>query len=103
MDAIANAKVKGLDLINHETTPIASMQLREGDLLIAMEPWQAELIKQSDGICYQLTLLGIWGLPVTPAIQDPYGASDDYFINCFAFIEHCIHEITKRVDAKKAD
>lgn len=80
------AALNGHDLSRHQTTAIDSLSPRKGDLLIAMEPWQAARLRAAypDIAC---TLLGLWVSPMTPHIEDPYGASDAYFQRCFALIE----------------
>ena len=96
-DAIQAAQVKGIDLSEHRTIPIQSLALRETDLLLVMEPWHLECIAQEYGNKYRSTLLGLWGCPVSPHIQDPYGASSVYFNHCFNYIEKTVHEVAKKV------
>jgi protein-tyrosine-phosphatase len=89
--------IKGIDLKKHRTTPLQALNLNEGDLLIAMEPWQVEFLKSEFGKEYKCTLLGLWSEVVTPYIGDPFGASAQYFINCFNYIENSVHEITSKI------
>lgn len=96
-DAMRAAARKGFDLGNHKTTPIKSLTFRENDILIAMEPRQAQYLNQEFGDKNRCSLLGLWGQPVTPHIQDPFGASEEYFDNCFNYIEVCIHEIAGKI------
>lgn len=94
--AIFVAAEKGIDLQNHRTSRVQSLSIRKHDLFVAMEPYQIEYLKQEfkENPC---TLLGLWGKPVIPHIQDPYGASDAYFHHCFYFIEKSVYEIVKKV------
>jgi protein-tyrosine phosphatase len=96
-DAVRAARVRGVDLEDHKTTPIMYMVLRKTDLLVAMEPWQVEFMERHlvRGYCY--TLLGLWFKPVNPHIQDPYGASSDYFDHCFKYIEDAVHVISEKI------
>ena len=96
-DAVQAARVKGIDLSEHRTTPIQSLVLRETDLLLVMEPWHLECITQECGNKCRSTLLGLWGCPVSPYIQDPFGASSVYFNHCFNYIEKTVHEVAKKV------
>lgn len=96
-DAIQTAKARGTDLSNHKTTPIQSLNIHDTDLLLVMEPWQLEYITREYGKKYRCTLLGLWGVPVNPYIQDPYGASSLYFNHCFNYIEKTVHEVAKKV------
>ena len=96
-DAIIAAEAKGVDLSKHRTSPIQLLDIRENDLLVAMEPRQAEYIVREYGEKCRCSLLGLWGSPVSPHIQDPYGASLKYFNNCFTYIEKSVHEIACKI------
>jgi len=96
-DAIHAAAMRGMDLTGHRTTPIQSLVFGKRDLLLAMEPWQIEYIGQEFGEKYRCSLLGLWGHPVNPHIQDPYGASTAYFNHCFNYIEKSVHEIARKI------
>ena len=95
--AIQVAKSRNIDLKTHRTTPIQELSLRKNDLFVVMEPLQAELLKEMYGKEYGCTLLGLWGRPVSPHIQDPYGMSDAYFGHCFNHIEKSVHELLSKV------
>lgn len=94
--AIMIADMRGVNLQDHKTTRVQSLSVRPNDLLIAMEPWQLDYLKNEfkDNSC---TLLGLWGKPINPHIHDPYGASEEYFHRCFCYIEKSIDEITKKI------
>lgn len=96
-EAIIVGAEKGIDLAHHRTTPIQSLVLDKSDLLVVMEPWQAEYINQEYGEKCRCSMLGLWGRPVKPHIQDPYGASSLYFNYCFDYIEKAVHEITSKI------
>jgi len=97
--AIKTAAAKGIDLSQHRTTAIQSMAFKPTDLFIAMEPWQVERIAQEIGKDCKCSLLGLWGVPASPHIQDPYGASTTYFKNCFNYIEESVNEIARKIKA----
>jgi len=96
-DAVEIAATRGIDLSNHKTTPVMSVTLRETDLLLAMEPWQAEYLDRSLKTGHYISLLGLWSLPLRPHIVDPYGLSRTYFNNCFEYIENSVHEVSKKI------
>ena len=96
-DAVRAARARGVDLKEHKTTPIMYMVLKKTDLLIAMEPWQAEFLKRHLMRGYGSTLLGLWFDPVRPHIQDPYGSSYGYFNYCFEYIERSVNAISEKV------
>ena len=95
--AIKVAVSRGIDLKSHRTTPIQELSLKKNDLFVVMEPWQAEQLKAMYGKEYGFTLLGLWGRPVNPHIQDPYGMSEAYFNSCFNYIEKSVHELFSKV------
>jgi protein-tyrosine-phosphatase len=101
--AVSTAANRDIDLKEHKTTPFKSVTIMSNDLLVAMEPWQVDFIKQNLGRENLITLLGLWGKPVNPHIQDPFGASNKYFDNCFNYIEKSVHEITRKIDKRKYD
>lgn len=96
-DAIKIAASRGFDLTHHKTTPLTSASLEEADLILVMEPWQAETLSANLNKKYQVTLLGLWSYPQRPHIQDPYGRNEIYFNNCFKYIEKSVYEITKKI------
>lgn len=98
--AIRAAQAKDINLTDHKTRKIQSLDFRESDLFVVMEPWQAEYISRELGEKYKCSLLGLWGSPVHPYIQDPFGGSSTYFINCFDYIEKSVHEITGKINRK---
>jgi len=101
--AIREAEAKGIDLSKHRTTPMQSLAIRDSDLFVAMEPWQIECIGREFGEKYRCSLLGLWGRPVNPHIQDPYGASSVYFSNCFNYIEKSVHEVASKISKTSRD
>ena len=97
-EAIKASAKRGFGLSDHKTTTVQSLALKKTDLLIAMEPWQANFLYRKlavdKGMCL---LLGLWGKPATPYIHDPYGHSPEYFNNCFDCIEESVYEIAKKI------
>lgn len=95
--AIITAKAMGYDLSAHRTTPIMYPILKKNDLLIAMEPWQAELLMTNLARHHHITLLGMWGNPIKPYIPDPFHSSAAYFERCFNYIERSVHAIANKI------
>ena len=83
------------------TTPLKSVRIGKRDLLVAMEPLQAGYLKQNLSPNKMVTLLGLWGKPANPYIQDPYGRSRKYIDNCFNYIEKSVHEIIREISKAK--
>jgi len=94
--AIEISAKRGYDLSAHHTKPVQSLVLERSDLLVAMEPWQAEYLQDNFGSGHVCTLLGLWSKPVTPYIHDPYGSSPDYFDKCFTYIEQSVTEMLRK-------
>lgn len=94
---IYTAQMMGYDLSNHRSTPVMYPTYSKSDLLIAMEPWQGELVRQNLALEYNTTLLGLWGIPKQPYIHDPYMSSGSYFIHCFKYIEKSVHALIDRI------
>ena len=94
--AVLTARKMGFHLEEHKTTPIMYLILRKSDLLVAMEPWQATFLEQHLIRKHGCTLLGLWSRPISPHVQDPFGASSTYFRHCFAYIEKSVYEIAKK-------
>ncbi len=95
--ALTAAAVLGFSLTEHRTTPLQNLDLRDNDLLVAMEPWHARFLQQSLGTDRACTLLGLWGPVVLPHVHDPYGATASYFNNCFSYLENAVHEIDRKI------
>jgi len=95
--AIITAKSLGYDLTTHRTTPVMYPVFKKTDLFIAMEPWQAEIIKKNLSRKHHATLLGIWAKPTCPYIDDPYLRSESYFKYCFNYIEKSVHAISDKI------
>jgi protein-tyrosine phosphatase len=95
--AIRAASLRGVDLKTHRTTPIQDLVLGKNDLLVVMEPWQVEHLKEKYGNDYEYTLLGLWGRPESPHIHDPYGRSSSYYNHCFNYIDASVHEILRKI------
>ena len=93
IDAQKAAKELGYDLSQHKTTPVMYVILKKTDLLVAMEPWQADFLTKHLCRNHQCTLLGLWNQPALPHIQDPYGASSLYFERCFTLIQQGVREL----------
>lgn len=93
--AVAAAREAGVDLSAHRSTAIEELRLGPGDLVVAMEPWQAAAAAGRGGA--QATLLGLWSAPRRPHLHDPYGLCDDYFRTCFALIASGVDAIAARM------
>lgn len=91
------ASQRGFDLQEHKTTTVQSLAINKSDLLIAMEPWQADYLLNHSPAGTVCTLLGLWGQRKAPHIHDPYGASSVYFDNCFNYIESCVCNIGEKL------
>jgi protein-tyrosine phosphatase len=91
----------GVDLTHHRSRLFKVSEVGEGDLIVVMEPMQADLvltaIPPSKGI--QITLLGLWSNRPWPHLQDPYNHSDVYFDRCFGRIEEAVEHLCSKIPA----
>lgn len=95
--AMRAAKRSGFNLDEHRTRPVMYLDLKKTDLLVAMEPWQAEYLDKHLMREHVCTLLGLWTRPRLPHLQDPYSAVDTYFDNCFTSIRSGVSAIVSKV------
>ena len=80
-----------IDLSQHRTTDIQDFQLRDGDLIFAMEARHiAPLRRSCAGYEVQIALLGLWCRPRLALLYDPHGSSSEYFATCFDRIHRAV-------------
>ena len=93
------AAAAGLPLDDHRSTAIEDAELKAGDLLVAMEPWQAELVaaRYRDDPGVQVTLLGLWTIPRRPHLHDPHTLCEGYFATCFRLIDSGVEAMAARL------
>lgn len=95
-EAIKQSAYRNVDLIPHISNTFTTVELQDSDLVICMEPWQANNLidKVSDFNC-QITLLGLWGTHISAIVPDPYGKSEQVFQSCFDQIDTALNNINK--------
>jgi protein-tyrosine phosphatase len=92
--AVANAARRGVDLTLHRSRSLDTMMLRSSDLLVAMEPSQAQRLTAFAGAAAaQLTLQGLWSSAARPYVPDPYGKDDDCFQYSYALIDSSLQRM----------
>jgi protein-tyrosine phosphatase len=97
------ARRRGLDLSSHRSKSIGALRLLPSDLLVAMEPAQAErLLSLTRGSGAQVTLLGLWCKPRRAHLEDPYGLSEAYFDTCFDYIDRAVAKLAELKPASSA-
>lgn len=94
--ARAAAALAGVDLGEHRARRFLEADLRAGDLLIAMEPWQARELRRLRPDL-QVTLLGLWSRPRRPHLHDPFTLPAAYFRACFRLIDSGVASIVARL------
>ncbi len=98
--ALQVGRERGVRMEDHRTTRLEDFQPTEGDLFVAMEPFQADRVSaQKWAVPHQVTLLGMWAGSNGPVIPDPYGGSEDSFAHCFSVVDHGIYAIKSRLEA----
>ncbi len=94
--ARAAARSLGVDLEAHRSASVDDAVLEPGDLLIAMEPWQARALRDRLPR-HQVTLLGLWTRPRRPHLHDPYTLSPAYFRTCFRIIDSGVAALVRKL------
>jgi peptidoglycan/xylan/chitin deacetylase (PgdA/CDA1 family)/protein-tyrosine-phosphatase len=95
--AIKNAAYRSIILDEHRVKVIDDIDIREDDLVVCMEPWQATaFIKNNIRVC-QITLLGLHMNPKITTLLDPYRKPDDHFLSCFRKIDEAICNIKNSI------
>lgn len=97
--AIENAARRGSDLTGHRSRSVDAIGLRMGDLLVAMEPRQAERLgRLARAVGAQLTLQGLWASAPRPYVPDPYGHGDACFQYSYALIDSSLERMKLMLD-----
>lgn len=93
------AAALNVPLDDHRSAAIDDVTLQPGDLLVAMEPWQAQRVAARHGgdPALQITLLGLWTAPPRPHLHDPHTLCDGYFETCFRLIDSGVAAILARL------
>lgn len=92
------AKARGVELGDHESKSLSAIEIHDRDLLVAMEPWQAQYLTrfaESPGV--QVTLLGLWMINPKPDIVDPLGGNRKNFDACYDDISDAMVNIQRRI------
>lgn len=90
---------RGIDLAEHRATPFIEFERQPGDLLLCMEPEQADQVQSVIGDLsdQQVTLLGLWASDTRPYLQDPFGLENGYWHTCFDVIDSAIDNIASKI------
>lgn len=99
--ALATAGQLGIDLRHHLSRNISDFAPEAGDLLVALEPRQAEALaaRYASDASVQVTLLGLWSKPRRAHLHDPHTLSPAYFRTCFAVIDGAVATLLAKVRA----
>ncbi len=92
----------GIDLSSHRSSCGAAVTLAESDLILAMEPYQVDLLKAGEVGGAQVTLLGLWCAEARPHIEDPYGLREDYIRHCFELIDRAVAAVAERMITRRS-
>jgi protein-tyrosine phosphatase len=97
--AQAAAIRRGVQLQGHRSCGADDFELRQGDLLAAMEVRQLDEIMERFGndSHFQLTLTGLWSHPRRPHLHDPLNLCPAYFETCFGIIDSAIDTLLAKL------
>ncbi|KZY99490.1 hypothetical protein A3744_30410 [Oleiphilus sp. HI0073] len=95
------ARKNSLKILQHKTTRVEDFTIEQGDLLIAFEPEQLQLIEQNNRKVskVQYSLLGLWAENPWAYIHDPVARPEEYFDKCFSIIENATRNLAKALEA----
>jgi protein-tyrosine phosphatase len=96
---------RGLDLTPHRAQSLRRFVMQAGDLLVALEPNQADTLimnLKNSGVAAQVTLLGLYDHPRRPHVEDPFGLTPEYFDTCCGIIDRAVGQIQTRLQQRKA-
>jgi protein-tyrosine phosphatase len=101
-------KEEGADISNHVARKITDMEIREADLIFAMEDIHRRYLLSKDpetaGKTYLLKdfkKIGDFNTSDSSSIQDPIGKNIDFYRKTFSVIKEAIERVLKEIDGKK--
>lgn len=101
---VQEASAMGLDLSGHRSRPPATgAALSASDLVLAVEPSHLDRLRAVVPAGVPVALLGLWGRPRRPHIEDPYGLSPAYFRTCLALIDTAVAAMAAHWNCGRAD
>jgi len=89
-EAINIASYRNVKLDDHRARLIGTIEIRETDLVVCMEPSQIRKFNKANSVNCQLTLLGLFAPKKRTIVIDPYGKPSDYFEDCFEQIDSAL-------------
>lgn len=98
--AIKYSSPRNVDMSLHKSRSLEVINYSDNDLVLAMEPWQIDIIRNDQSIMNsgcQISLLGLWCDKQQPIIQDPYGKAEDFFQRTFDYIDDALASIVKNI------
>ena len=93
------AKTRGVDLMDHRSEPVTANMISDSDMIFTMEHRQAMFMRKAfPEHVLKIFLLPLFDANPLPArefalhynIPDPYGKSEEFFLECFRKIESSI-------------
>lgn len=92
---VAVAAKAGVELSSHQATNVQDFVIRADDLLVGFEPFHCRKLEKCipPGSPAQVSLAGMWLAPPRPYIHDPYGAPEEYFVNCYQRIINVVSRL----------
>ena len=101
--AQAAAVRHGVRLRDHRSCGADDFELRQGDLLAAMEVGQLDDIVErfGDDSRFQVTLTGLWSHPRRPHLHDPLNLCPAYFDRRFGIIDSAIDTLLAKLKTRR--
>ncbi|SRR5690606_5179974 len=89
--AVEAAAARGIDLRRHRARHIDELDLKAQDRVFVFELWQARALARRSPA--RVFLLGAWADPARPHIEDPFGRSRAYYVQCFEIIDGALQRL----------
>jgi len=105
--AVQAAKARAVDLTDHRSKPVTADMIEESDMIFVVEHRQVAVLRRifpgNDPKIFLLPLFGAgpppaWNYALRYNIPDPYGKSEEDFLECFRMIESSIEGFLSRCD-----
>jgi protein-tyrosine phosphatase len=95
--ALSVAARRGVDLSKHLTTQWQNVVPSDDLLVICMESHHVRAVRALSARAHaQVTLMSVWCTPPQVRIADPYGKSDNFFMDCFDQIDAAMRGLAAR-------
>ncbi len=98
--AVAAARELGANIAAHNARSLDREMVAGADLILVMEPWQAELVGRvlpAAELEDKVRLLAAYGDASATTVDDPYGGTLDAYRACARLMQACLSAIVDQI------